>query len=148
MKKGITLLLAVFVSSLALTLGLGIFTLLFSEIEFSGTAKESLIAFYAADSGIECAIFWDIEHPGLSQSAFATSSDSSIICNGITKGGAGDPSCCGGPGGFSRFTIPFSDGSCFTAEITKDSNTIIESQGKNICADSAKTVQRGLRVNY
>ena len=140
-KNGITLLLAVFVSSLALTLGLGIFTLLFSELEFSGTSKESLIAFYAADSGIECAIFWDIEHTGLAQSAFATSSMSSIICDG-------DTFTVGGVGGFSRFTIPFSDGSCATVEVTKGINTIVESQGKNICADSSKTVQRGLRVNY
>ena len=135
-KKGITLLLAVFVSSLALTLGFGIFTLLFSELEFSGTSKESLIAFYAADSGIECAIFWDIE-----RNAFATSSTSSITCDG-------DTFTVGGAGGFSRFTVPFSDGSCATVEVTKSVNTIIESQGKNICADSSKTVQRGLRVNY
>lgn len=134
--KGVTLLLAVFVSSLALTLGLGIFTLLFSEIEFSGTAKESLIAFYAADSGIECAIFWDIEH-----NAFDTSSASSITCDG-------DSFTVGGPGGFSRFTIPFDDGACAVVEVTKGADIIIMSQGKNFCADSSKTVQRGLRVNY
>lgn len=139
--KGITLLLAVFVSSLALTLGLGIFTLLLSEVEFSGTAKESLIAFYASDSGIECAIFWDIEHPRLAQSAFATSSTSSITCDG-------DSFTVGGPSGFSRFTIPFDDGSCVTVEVTKSANTTVVSQGKNICADSSKTVQRGLRANY
>src|SRR3989344_3573515 len=135
-KKGITLLLAVFVSSLALTLGFGIFTLLFSELEFSGTSKESLIAFYAADSGIECAIFWDIE-----RNAFATSSTSSITCDG-------DTFTVGGVSGFSRFTIPFSDGSCATVEVTKGANTVVESQGKNICVNSSKTVQRGLRVNY
>lgn len=136
MKKGITLLLAVFVSSLTLTLGLGIFTLLFSEIEFSGTAKESLLAFYSADAGIECVLFWDIQ-----RNAFATSSTSLITCDG-------DSFTVGGLSGFSRFTIPFDDGSCATVEVTKGATTIIESQGKNICADSSKTVQRGLRVNY
>lgn len=135
-KRGITLLLSVFVSSLSLTLGVGIFTLLFSEIEFSGTAKESLLAFYASDAGIECALFWDIQ-----RNAFATSSTSSITCDG-------DTFTVGGPGGFSRFTIPFDDGSCATVEVTKSITTLIESQGKNICAESSKTVQRGLRVNY
>ena len=135
--KGITLLLAVFVSSLTLTLGLGIFTLLFSELEFSGTAKESLVAFYAADSGIECAIFWDIE-----RDAFATSSsNSTITCDG-------DSSTFNPSGGFTTFTIQFNDRSCATVEVTKGANTVIVSQGKNICADSPKTVQRGLRVNY
>src|SRR3989344_2234416 len=127
-KNGITLLLAVFVSSLALTLGLGIFTLFFSEIEFSGTSKESLIAFYAADSGIECAIFWDIE-----QNAFATSSsNSTITCDEDSFNF--NPS-----GGFTRFVVSFSNGSCATVEVTKGINTIVESQGKNICADSSKT---------
>ena len=137
MKKGITLLLAVFVSSLALTLGLGVFTLLFSEVEFSGTAKESLIAFYAADSGIECAIFWDIE-----RDAFATtSSNSTIECDSDSRNF--NPS-----GGFTRFTIPFDDGSCATVEVTKSITTTIISQGQNICESSSKTVQRGLRVSY
>lgn len=135
-KKGITLLLAVFVSSLTLTLGMGIFTLLFSEVEFSGTAKESVLAFYAADSGIECALYWDIQ-----QNAFATSSTSSINCDD-------DSFVVGGPSGFSRFTISFNDNSCATVEVTKSTDTTIVSQGKNFCTNSSKTVQRGLRVNY
>lgn len=135
--RGITLLLSIFVSSLALTLGLGIFTLLFSEVEFSGTAKESLLAFYMADSGIECALFWDIE-----RNAFATSSTSSITCEG-------DSFIVGGPSGFSRFTIVDDFfGSCAVVEVTKSTNTVIVSQGQNICANSSKTVQRGLRVSY
>ncbi|MEK7560167.1 MAG: hypothetical protein AAB522_02615 [Patescibacteria group bacterium] len=134
--KGITLILAVFVSSLALTLGLGIFTLLFSELEFSGSARESVLAFYAADGGIECAIFWDIE-----TNAFATSTTSSITCDE-------DTFTVGGPSGISRFTIPFNDGSCADVEVTKSNTIVVISQGKNICADSPKTVQRGLRVSY
>jgi hypothetical protein len=136
MKKGMTLLLAVFVSSLSLTLGFGIFTLLFSEVQFSGTAKESMVAFYAANSGVECAIFWDLQ-----RNAFDTSSVSSITCNAASF-------TVGGPSGFSRFTIPFSDGSCVTVEVTKSLNTVIEAQGKNICANSPKTVQRGLKMTY
>lgn len=138
MKKGITLLLSVFVSSMVLTLGLGVFTLLFSEVEFSGTAKESLTAFYAADSGIECALFWDIQ-----KNAFATSlSNSTINCDGDSR--TFNPSV-----GFVSFNIPFDNGSCATVEVTKSaSTTIIVSQGKNICVSSPKTVQRGLKVNY
>ncbi|MEK9175515.1 MAG: hypothetical protein AAB795_02875 [Patescibacteria group bacterium] len=59
-KKGVTLLLAVLVSSIALSVGIGIFSLLFSEIEISGSAKDSVIAFYAADSGLECALYWEL----------------------------------------------------------------------------------------
>ncbi|MEK7503276.1 MAG: hypothetical protein AAB556_02410 [Patescibacteria group bacterium] len=136
-KKGITLLLAVFVSSLTLTLGMGIFTLLFGQVGFSSTARESLLAFYAADSGVECAIFWDTQN-----NSFATSTTSSISCDG-------ESFTVGGASGLSRFTVNFNDGSCAEVEVVKSLETTITSLGKNICqAGSAKTLQRGLRVNY
>ena len=71
------MLLAIFISSLALALSLGIFTIIFGELGISGTSKESLEAFYAADSGIECALFWDIK-----QQAFSTSTSNNISCAG------------------------------------------------------------------
>lgn len=136
-KNGITLLLAVFTSSLILTIGMGIFTILLGQIGFSSTAKESLLAFYAADSGVECAIFWDTQN-----NSFSTPTSSSISCDGESFN-------VGGPSGFSRFTINFNDGSCAEVEVTKGADTTITSLGKNICAaGSAKTLQRGLRVNY
>ena len=135
-KKGITLLLAILISSLILTLGIGVFTLLFSEIKISEIAKESFIAFYAADSGIECAIFWDT-----AANAFSTSSTFSINCDG-------DTFIVGGSSGVSSFTIPFDNGSCTEVRVTKGVETVITSQGRNTCAPSSITVQRGLRVNY
>src|SRR3989344_1808220 len=135
--KGITLLLAVFISSLTLTLGMGIFTLLIGQVGFSTTARESLLAFYAADSGIECALFWDIQNR-----SFATSTTSSISCDGEFFN-------VGGASGVSQFTVSFADGSCTEVEVIKSLGTTITSLGKNICqAGSAKTLQRGLRVNY
>ncbi len=138
MKKGITLILAVLVSSLALTLGMGVFTLLFSQIEFSGVAKESTVAFYAADSGVECALFWDINHD-----SFATSSISTINCDE-------DSFEVGGSSGLSVFTLPLGNGSCANVEVEKSDNfTVITSLGENFCGVvSSKTVQRGLRVSY
>lgn len=136
-QQGITLILAVFVSSLALMLGMGVFTLFFGQIGFSSTAKESLLAFYAADSGIECALFWDTQN-----NSFSTSSASSIDCNGQSFN-------VGGVSGESRFTINFGDGSCAEVEVVKSLETVITSLGKNICqAGSSKTLQRGLQVNY
>ena len=136
--RGITLLLAIFVSSLALTLGIGIFTLLFGEIGFGGTSKDSLIAFSAADSGTECALYWDTK-----QNAFSTSTTSTIVCDN-------DSSVVGGPSGVSNFTISFSDGSCANIQVAKNvSSTRISSLGQNSCgAGASRVVQRGLEVNY
>ena len=136
-QKGITLILAVFISSLTLTLGMGVFTILFGQLAFSSTAKESLVAFYAADSGIECGLFWDTQN-----NSFDTSSTANINCDGESFN-------VGGASGISRFTINFNDGSCAEVEVVKSSDTTITSLGKNICqAGSSKTLQRGLRVNY
>ncbi len=136
--KGITLLLAIFVSSLALLLGLGVFTLLFGELGFGGTAKDSLVAFSAADSGVECALYWDTK-----QNAFSTSTTNTIICDG-------DSSVVGGASGASNFTISFSDGSCANVRVIKSGgNTTIFSFGQSNCAANAnKVAQRGLQVSY
>ena|SRR3989344_578193 len=140
-KQGITLLLAIFIGSLALTLGIGVFTLVYGELGFSGTSKDSLVAFFSADSGIECALYWDIR-----QNAFATSTTSNITCDN-------DTATVGGSSGFSSFVITFSDGSCTTVTVAKGAQTTITSLGQNLGDSSCRSVsnrvvQRGLEVSY
>ncbi len=79
-QRGAILLIAVTVSSLVLAIGLGILNITNKEIILSSFSKESGKAFYAADTGIECALFWDISYAkgGLSESPFATSSSLSL----------------------------------------------------------------------
>ena len=141
-SRGVTLLLAIFISSLALTLGMGTFTLLYGELGFSITAKDSLNAFFAADSGVECALYWDIR-----QNAFATTTTNNISCDGNTA-------TVGGSGGVSTFVITFADNSCVTVRVTKSGgDTTITSLGQNmgdsVCrSQSNRVVQRGLEVRY
>src|SRR3989344_402326 len=137
-KRGVTLLLAIFISALALSLGLGIFTIIFGELGISGTSKESLEAFYAADSGIECALFWDIK-----QQAFSTSTSNNISC-------AGNSFSVGGSL-LSIFDLNLSSNSCAHVRLQKTgSETIITSLGENIACGliGSRTVQRGLEVKY
>ena len=70
--KGFTLLFAVLVSSLILAIGLSVANLTIREIQLSGTGRESQFAFYAADTGSECALYWDIKGTNV----FATSTES------------------------------------------------------------------------
>lgn len=101
--KGITLLFTILISSLVLILGLGVLSVLFGEISISGFAKESLEAFYAADTGMECALYWDkkmlqtSEDPGSQQvSNFATSTgvaSHTITCSGFNRLVGGRDSC-------------------------------------------------------
>ena len=144
MKQGITLLLAIFIGSLVLTLGMGVFTLLYGEFIFSSTTKDSLKAFFAADSGIECALYWDIRF-----NSFATSTTSAIVCDNDTIASVG------GSSGVSNFVVTFSDGSCTAVTVAKSDggDTNITSLGQNMgdsaCrSQSERVVQRGLEAHY
>lgn len=75
-RRGFTLFYAVLMSSLLLALGLAIFNITYKELILSAGARESAVAFYAADAGLECALFWDRKHTGLSSPVFGFYGDS------------------------------------------------------------------------
>lgn len=143
-RAGFALLYAVLVSSILLAIGLAIFNITIKELLFSSLGRDSQFAFYAADTGAECALYWDFI-----ESAFATSSASNIECaNNVIEGMGG-----GGYGAPSIFTIDFSpEPYCVTVSVTKyeiPKRTIIESRGYNTC-DTAnpRRVERAIRVIY
>ena len=80
-QRGFTLLLAAIVSSIVLSIGAAIFSIALKQVTLASTGKNSQFAFYAADSGAECALYWDIR-----TAAFATSS-SSIVPGSVRCGG-------------------------------------------------------------
>ena len=58
-KKGFALLFSVLVSSLLLTIGLSILNVSLKELAISTASRQSIFAFYAADSGREYALYTD-----------------------------------------------------------------------------------------
>jgi hypothetical protein len=60
-NKGYTLLFAVLISSVVLGIGVSILSISKKELIISTSARDSSAAFYAADSGIECAIYADLQ---------------------------------------------------------------------------------------
>jgi hypothetical protein len=60
-QAGFTLFVALIVSSLLLSIGLSLSNIILKQLIFSGSGRESQIAFYAADSGAECALYWDVK---------------------------------------------------------------------------------------
>ncbi len=69
-NKGYTLLFAVIVSSIVLSVGISILSISKKEILLANSSRESISAFYAADTGLECAINQDVKlatsSPGVS----------------------------------------------------------------------------------
>lgn len=58
--RGFTLLLAALVASIVLALGSSIFIIARKQVTLSSLGRDSQFAFYAADTGAECALYWDI----------------------------------------------------------------------------------------
>src|SRR3989344_3251569 len=72
-NRGFTLLLAALVASITLALGASIFAIAKKEVTLSSVGRDSQYAFYAADTGAECALYWDARHQ-----SFPTSTPSTV----------------------------------------------------------------------
>lgn len=59
LQKGFTLFVALIVTSLLLAIGFSLSNIVLKQLIFAQSSRESQISFYAADSGAECALYWD-----------------------------------------------------------------------------------------
>ena len=143
MNKGITLFIAIVITGTLLLIATGMVNLAVRQSLISGSGRDSQMAFYAADTGMECALFWDVKNP-TGQSAFATSTGSQISCNGqnMVVGGTSQ----------SVFAFNFSpDPYCASVTVTKSPSgaTTIESKGYNTCdLANPRRVERAVRASY
>ncbi len=71
-KTGFTLTFAILVSTLLLSLALSMASLTLKGLALSSIGKESRSAFYAADGGIECALYWDVHGRYINPSQYVT----------------------------------------------------------------------------
>ncbi|HMP19158.1 MAG TPA: pilus assembly PilX N-terminal domain-containing protein [Candidatus Paceibacterota bacterium] len=167
-KNGFTLLFAVLVAVLILSVGITIINLSIKQIIISGSARESQYAFYAANTGLECAKYWDIKSfimfPGgevvfkYIQSEQYPNDTDNITCNNVKLFNTSslDGNLVFDPDKkINSFTLRF-DGYpyCAYVEVLKypDTNnnyqikTIIDSYGYNTCDESnPRRIERGLR---
>lgn len=87
-NRGITLFISVTIMALLLFVSFAVSNIALKSLLFSSAGKDSQTAFFAADAGIECALYWDSKWD---PSKFDTSSPGSpITCGGKTLN-AGDP---------------------------------------------------------
>lgn len=145
--RGFTLLIAVILSSVVLTIGLALLDLAYKQIILASTAKQSQIAFYAADSAIECALYYDQQ-----LDAFNTNPDglTEISCNGQTI----SISSTGSSPKLTTYSIPCPDGGTRAlVRVYKNYSTApttrIFANAYNSCdASDTRRVERGLKVVY
>ena len=158
-QAGFTLMLASLVASLLTALGLAMFTIAKKEIVLSSLGRDSQFAFYAADSGAECALYWDFKF-----NAFATSTTfipDTATCAGQTLQEfptpyeTGVPDGVTGLGGGYTSTFWFEpEGYCVYVTVTKQDEhprTTVESLGYSTpcnLPNHARRLERAVRATF
>jgi hypothetical protein len=170
-NRGMTLFIAMVIMGVLLLVSFAVVNIAVKSTLFAGAGRDSQYAFYAADSGIECAEYWDSKFD-----SFATSTAGGVSCgpmvNILTNSQSvptnpAQPSLIGGggDGSVSIFYFDMNQGVnaapyCSIVEVTKyymDTNgdgvselmTNIRSRGYNTCDTSnPRRVERGVSVTY
>lgn len=141
-SRGFTLLFSLLIMTIILSASLGIYNIVARQFKISQISRESHKAYYAADTGVECALYWDIKKNEFSDPAY------NITCLGQNKSGSLVASS-------TFFSLSFSNGSCVIIDIDKTGPTVITAYGYNngdansTCAATAPLqVERVLRASY
>lgn len=152
-SKGIALYIVISITAALILVSYGIVESALKQVTISSIGRDSQEAFYAADSGAECAIFWDVKNPtNPGASAFATTTAQNISCNNTTINGVGGPS--NSPATFRLDFVTTSGTYCADVTVTKSyagnlPTTKIESKGYNTCDVTAtQRVERAIRITY
>ena len=171
-QTGFTLLAAIITTSMLLIISFVVANVALKQLALSYSSEESQYSFYNADSGTECAIFWDLKNTGV-VSSFATTTADTIFCNGqsisvaspvvhTTPFPPGTATLVGGGGNAnptSIFELDFPKG-CAIVKVTKSYPpqvpyngqvllTQINSYGYNTCDTSAiRRFERGVSITY
>lgn len=131
--RGFALLFSVMLSSVLLTIGLSIFSIALKELSISTAARQSIYAFYAADTGREYLLWRDIKMNNIGANniggSYSFSSD---------VGAAAGPNY---KASLSR--VSTTTGYC---TVTKAFCTIIISRGYDTASDDK--VERAIRQTY
>jgi len=87
-QRGFTLLLAALIASVVLALGSSIFNIARKQVTLSSLGRESQFAFYAADTGAECALYWDVRFDafGVAVPLTAPTCDGKALNETVTAG--------------------------------------------------------------
>jgi len=154
-NKGFTLLIAIVTTSMLLIVSFVVANIALKQIILSNASKESQYSFYAADSGTECAVYWDLIDS--TNSKFDPSTPGTITCNGQAPISTGSqtvktipsqPSVIGGSS-TSIFELDFPKGCAIVRVIKSGGVTTIDSRGYNTCDTMAlRRYERGVTLVY
>lgn len=150
--RGFTLLIAVVLSSVMLSVALALIDVAYKQVILALTARQSSYAFYAADAAIECALYYDQK-----QQAFDYDDPvDSIECRGQTLDFDSAPNSTVQDDGarITTLTVPCATGGAEAMIIvykweTGTPSTRMYARGYSSCdVTDMRRVERGLNVEF
>ncbi|HSE56697.1 MAG TPA: hypothetical protein VLB02_01280 [Candidatus Paceibacterota bacterium] len=150
-QAGFAMLFTVLLISLVLSLALGISNITYKQTILSSLAKDSQIAFYQADAGAECGLYYDFTlnaFPEPSTFAAIQSTVPTITCGTETL--TLDPADSSDDDFVYRSSPASPSNPCYNVVFDKTGvENIIQAYGYNICdQDHPRQVERALQVRY
>lgn len=154
-----TLLIASLIGSILLTLAIFMISIAQKEVLLSTLSRDSQYAFYAADAGAECALFWDFRSGFDPDTATHVPHCSGQVVGENIAGISADASdlVIGGRGYGVPSHMQFEQaGRCVIVTITKtqvsgSDRTLIDSRGYNLpCSNttSPRRLERAVEMRY
>ncbi|MDB5187702.1 MAG: seg [Candidatus Kaiserbacteria bacterium] len=164
-QRGIALLIAALISAVVISIGAAIFSIVQKQLTLSSVARESQFAFYTADTGAECALYWDTRFSYFSSTS---TPPTGAVCDTqpITPSWSGASvypyisTFQFAPNNRCVFVTvtkcdgPFVDGVCThdVLHIPAPIHTSIRSDGYNVACNATSTskigLQRSVQLNY
>lgn len=147
-ERGFAMLFTILVISIIMSLAIGIANVTFKQGLLSSIAKDSLIAFYAADAGVECGLYYDFTVGIFPEGLSAESAPEMLACGANTLSKVSDMSYTN----YIVYRENITDASkpCRNLVFDKTDETIslIQSRGYSVCNNTPRQVERALEVRY
>ena len=148
--RGITLLIAVILSTVVLTVAIALLDVTYKQVVLASSATESDFAFYAADTAMECALYYDQQQASFDYASAANSFAISCNAQSIT---VTEPTDAGGTGfRTATWSVPCAGGGTqASVTVSKSSvgSTVLYATGYSSCsATDPRRIERGLKVSY
>jgi Tfp pilus assembly protein PilX len=145
-KSGYAILFTLVVVSVITAITIGVSNSVYKQLVLSSLARDSQVAFYAADTAAECAIYATEVPPGISALI-----NSSITCGLDDHGSPFIVAISQDISGIYHLDSTNLNGSCFKVSVDKNipPTTIMDVKGYNTCnVNDVRKVERGIRVEY
>jgi hypothetical protein len=150
-RRGFTLLIAIILSTVTLTVGLALLDIAYKHIVLATTAKASEVAFYNADSALECALYYDQQQNFFDYSSGLPAPGTGILCNSLQVTNY-NRDVSSSIVHITSFTVPCAGGGVSaTSTIYKYQTgaSTLYANGFNTCnSNDPGRIERGLKAQY